>query len=51
MGDQMPLGGLKGELWQVSGFVTSFPSRQQLKFNLVFFSWRLRDFLNKLRVS
>jgi hypothetical protein len=47
----MPLEGLKGELWQVSAFVTLFPSPQQLKFNLIFFSWWLRDFLSKLRVS
>ena len=48
---QVPLGALKGKLRQVSGSVTSFPSPQQLKFNLFFFSWWLRDFLNKLRVS
>ncbi len=44
-------GALKGKLREVSGSVTRFPSPQQLKFNLFFFSWRLRDFLNKLRVS
>ena len=48
---QVPLGALKGKLRQVSGSVTSLPSPQQLKFNLFFFSWWLRDFLNKLRVS
>ena len=48
---QVPLGALKGKLWQVSGSVASLPSPQQLKFNLFFFSWWLRDFLNKLRVS
>ncbi len=48
---QVPLGTLEGKLRQVSGFVTNLPSPQQLKFNLFFFSWRLRNFLNKLRVS
>jgi hypothetical protein len=48
---QVPLEALKGKLRQVSGSLTSLPSPQQLKFNLFFFSWWLRDFLNKLRVS
>ena len=42
---------LKRKLRQVSGFVTRFPSPQQLKFDLFFFSWWILDFLNKLRVS
>jgi hypothetical protein len=50
-GTQVPLGALKGKLRQVSGSVTILPSPQQLKFNLFFFPWWLRDFLNKLRVS
>jgi hypothetical protein len=44
-------GGSIGKLRQVSALIPSLPPPQQLKLNLFFFSWRLRNLFNKLRVS